>query len=214
MLCKKVCLVAFWDGMYAREKESERWFGGHLLHPTSSSTHHGVLCFPLVRSFLSWSHVDTTWGAGAHCVHTDTVGAELPGGQHSGASWRSRRPRSRMCQCRRSWKTRSRSFPLSTSRSGSSSRTCPFPRFRNKFWKSRKSFLAGPSDSRCVEDRESLDIAVHRQSCESTCDHADASVLSPRERISLEAERDRLRKLIGYMSGHSFGGAMHHGTDP
>ena len=72
---------------------------------------------------------------------------------------------------------------------------------------------AGPSDSRCVEDRASLDSAVHRQSCESTCDHADASVFSPRERISLEAERDRLRKLVEYMSGHGFGGAMHHGTD-
>ena len=35
----------------------------------------------------------------------------------------------------------------------------------------------------------------------------------PRERTSLEAERDRLRKLVEYMSGHGFGGAMHHGTD-
>ena len=72
---------------------------------------------------------------------------------------------------------------------------------------------ASPSDSRCVEDRESLDSAAHRQSCESTCDHADASVLSPRERTSLEAERDRLRKLIEHMSGHGFGGAVHLGTD-
>ena len=58
-----------------------------------------------------------------------------------------------------------------------------------------------------------VSTAQFRQSCESTCDHADASVLSPRERISLEAERDRLRNLIGYMSGHGFGFVMHHGTD-
>ena len=43
--------------------------------------------------------------------------------------------------------TWSRSFPRSTSRSGSSSRTCPFPRFRNKLWKSRMSFPRSASRS-------------------------------------------------------------------
>ena len=52
-----------------------------------------------------------TWDVGAHCVHTDTLGAELPGGQRSGPTSRWRR--SWMCQSHRSWKTfprRSRSL--------------------------------------------------------------------------------------------------------
>ena len=34
-----------------------------------------------------------------------------------------------------------------------------------------------PSDSRCAEDRERPDCAVHRQSCGSACDHAEATVV-------------------------------------
>ena len=50
-------------------------------------------------------------GCGADCVHTDTVGAELPDGQRSGPISRRSRTRSWMCQCRRSWKTRPRFIP-------------------------------------------------------------------------------------------------------
>ena len=32
----------------------------------------------LGRSLSPWNHVDTTWDAGAHCVHMDTVGAVVP----------------------------------------------------------------------------------------------------------------------------------------
>ena len=80
----------------------------------------------------------------------DTVGVVAPpAGLHSGASWRSRRPRSWICQCRRSWKTRSRSFPRSTSRSVLSNRSTMYQclKFSNFSWMSRRFLRRGASRS-------------------------------------------------------------------
>ena len=63
-----------------RERKRESGLASTCCTPLSVSN-------PLVRRFQplsSWTHVGLTWDVGAHCVHTNTVGAELPRGQRSG----------------------------------------------------------------------------------------------------------------------------------
>ena len=94
------------QGSPQRERERERGLAMPVVLASPLFKHARCVFVLCIVGASRWSHVDSTWPAGAHCARLGTVAlvAQLAGLQY-GSSWSTRRSTSWICHGRRSRRT-------------------------------------------------------------------------------------------------------------